>query len=275
MTIKNFSGMALVLLSVFIFSQSLHAEYLFTAPPREDKASGEKLYGPIAEKLSEILDQKVVYERAPNWAAYAKKMREGRYDIVFDGPHFVGWRNRHLDHTPVVKLPGELVFYVVTHKDEKRINNTRQLIGKKICGMPSPHLATDMVYALFSNPVLQPSIYDVKGGQKAAFKAFKQHLCDATIFRGDLYIKIPQSERDQLKIVAKTTPLPNQTFSISKRLLSSRAKIEAFFQSDEGKAAADSLLNRFSKHKKFFTKAPGSESYAAAADILEGVVFGW
>jgi len=258
-----------------LFSEAALADYLLSAPPRESKDGGIKTYGPIAEKLSELLGEKVVYEHAETWAAYTKNMREGRYDIIFDGPHFVGWRARHLKHTPVAKLPGDLEFYIVAHHDDPRIHTSRQLIGKKICAMPSPNLATGMIYSLFDNPVLQPTIYEVKGGMEKAYEAFLKGACDATVFRNNQYDKLPADEKAKLKIIVKTQPLPNQTFSISEKLLSHRQQLASFFQSDAGKQAGDALLERFSKSKKFFTPTPNGDQYEIAANILEGVVFGW
>ena len=266
---------SIVWIATSLISQAALADYVLTAPPRESKDKGETIYGPIAKKLSEILGEKVVYEYAGTWAAYTKNMRDGRYDIIFDGPHFVGWRHRHLNHIPVAKLPGDLEFYVVAHSDDKRINNTRQLIGKRVCAMPSPNLATDMMYSLFDNPVLQPTIYEIKGGLPKAYQAFLKGACDATIFRSNQFKKLPQAERDKLKVVVKTKPLPNQTFSISERLSDKRQQISAFFRSDVGKQASDALLERFSKNNKYFTETPSSDKYEVAANILEGVVFGW
>ena len=270
---RTVSKLLLTFISLFICHQS-YADYILTAPPRENPDKGEALYGPIAEKLSAVLNEPVRYEQASSWADYAKQMRKGRYDIVFDGPHFVGWRQRHLEHTPVAQLPGSLEFYVVTNKDSVSIKNKRDLIGKKICGFPSPHLGTGLVYDIFENPVLQPTIYEVKGGQKNALIAFKQGHCDATIFRTSLFKKLPKKERDTLKIVATTKSLPNQTFSISKRLSKKRKEIEKFLHSKAGASAADGLLSRYSKNAKYFTK-PNVNNYSAAADVLEGVVWGW
>jgi len=272
----SFHFIFIVTFALFSISiKAAYADYVLTAPPRESEARGEEIYGPIADKLSELLGEKVVYEHAETWAAYTKNMRDGRYDIVFDGPHFVGWRHRHLEHTPVAKLPGDLEFYIVAKSDNPRINSKRQLIGKKICAMPSPNLATDLVYSLFSNPVLQPTIYEIKGGLHQAYQAFLKGDCDATLFRSNQFNKLSESERSKLKIVVKTDPMPNQTFSISKRLLSKRQQITTFFRSDAGKQAGDALLERFSKNKKYFTETPSSDQYELAANILEGVVFGW
>jgi ABC-type phosphate/phosphonate transport system substrate-binding protein len=270
--IRNIGLLFVVNLTI---SPQLYADYIFSAPPRESASRGAEIYGPIANKLSTLLGEKVVYEQASSWAAYAKNMRSGRYDIVFDGPHFNGWRQRHINHTPIVALPGDLSFLIITKKEHGTIKTPRDLIGKSICGFPSPHLGTDLVYAMFNNPVLQPIIYEVKGGQKQAYQAFKQGKCHATIFRESLYKKLPPPERNTTRIVAVTSTLPNQTFSISKRLLKNRARIMGFLTSKEGASTANELLSRYSKNAKYFTQAPAKKHYAAAADVLEGVVWGW
>ena len=262
------------LLALFFISSHAVADLILSAPPRENPSQGKELYEPIAEKLSELLGEKVVYKQPKNWADYTNKMRDGYYDIIFDGPHFVAWRQKNLKHTPVASLPGSLEFFIVTSKENKQLNNARDLVGKKICGMPSPHLATDLVYDLFKNPVLQPTIYEVKGGQRASFQAFKDGKCVATIFRSTLYNKLPDEERNNLKVVVKTRTLPNQTISVSQRLEKQANTIADFLVSKDGAITANNLLSRYSGRKKQFIKAK-PEKFVGAADILEGVVWGW
>ena len=263
----QWTGFFLICLSA---STAFSAELVLTAPPRENAQKGMELYGPIAEKLTEVLGKKVVYMQPKSWAEYANNMRDGKYDIVFDGPHFVAWRQKNLKHEPIASLQ----FYIVTNKNNGAINNKRDLIGKKICGMPSPHLATDLIYDLFKNPVLQPNIYEVRGGQRKSLQAFKEGKCDATIFRTTLYKRLPKEEKDKLKIVAKTRKLPNQTISVSQRLHKNAKKIAQFLVSKEGSITANNLLTRYSKKKKTFVKASPTK-FVGASDILEGVVWGW
>ena len=66
-----------------------------TSPPRESAARGEELYGPLAQLLTVQLGQSVVYERARDWIEYSTRMKQDKYDIVFDGPHFAAWRMKH------------------------------------------------------------------------------------------------------------------------------------------------------------------------------------
>jgi len=250
------------------------ADYIFTAPPREDAKRGKAIYGPIAKKLSEIIGRKVVYEQPTGWLDYARKMRSGHYDIVFDGPHFTAWRMKHLSHIPIVTLPGKLDFYLVAWKDDVEIKTPRDLVGQKICGLTSPHLATDMIYDLYKNPVLLPRIYDVKGRMRNVYDAFKEKKCRATIFRDVAFHKLPPKERDRLNIIARTRALPNQTITVSDRLKNNAVKLAKFFTSREGAMISDGILQRYSKKKKYFEKAPVSE-YRGVESILENVVWGW
>jgi len=265
---------ALAFIILGITSLPTQADIVFTAPPRENPDTAKELYQPIVEKLSSILGESVIYESPRGWAEYAKNMRDGRYDIVFDGPHFAAWRVKNLNHVPVAALPGSLDFYIIAGSNDDFVENTRSLVGQQICAMPSPHLSTDLIYDLFPNPVLLPVIYEVKGGIMQGYKAFKEGKCRATIIRAEQFHRLPESEQKSLKIVTKTRSLPNQTVTVSQRLQTNAAQIAGFFTSQDGSLTADKLLSRFSKNNKKFQETH-SDKYAGAEDILEGVVWGW
>lgn len=270
----NLKGFLVSFLFFSFITGSVNAELIFTAPPRENAEKASKLYGPLAEELSNILGEKVVYEQPAGWFDYARNMRDGKYDIIFDGPHFAAWRVKNLKHIPIAALPGNLNFMLVTRKSASSIKTIRDLTGKKICGLLSPNLGTNLIYNGFKNPVLQPIIYEVKGGMKQVYRAFKQRKCDAAILRDAAYFRLPKSERAQIKILMKTKPLPNQTITISSRLKDNANKIAQFMVSQDGAMAADNILSRYSKKNKYFEKTSINE-YSGIEDLLEGVVFGW
>lgn len=273
-TIGNKVKSILFLLIVMSIPTTALADLIFSAPPREDAERGKEIYEPIAERLSEIIGKKVVYEHPHGWQEYGKKMRDGYYDIVFDGPHFTAWRMKHLSHIPIVTLPGKLDFYLVAWKNDAEIKSPRDLVGQKICGMTSPHLATDMIYDLYKNPVLQPQIYDVKGRMRDVYEAFKDGKCRATIFRDTVFNKLPAAEKNKLKIVVKTRSLPNQAISISDRLKNNAKKLAEFFKSREGAMISNGILQRYSKKQKYFQSATVAE-FNGVESILENVVWGW
>ena len=270
----NVKGSFIGFLFLALFTSSINAELIFTAPPRENPEKASKLYEPLAEQLSHIIGERVIYQQPSGWFDYARNMRDGKYDIIFDGPHFAAWRVKNLKHIPVVALPGNLNFLLVARKSASSITTIRDLTGKKICGLLSPNLGTNLVFDSFDNPVLQPIIYEVKGGMKQVYKAFKQRKCDAAILRDSAYFRLPKNERAELKILMKTKPLPNQTITVSTRLKENAGKIANFMTSNDGAKAAENLLTRYSKKNKYFEKT-SIKNYNGIEDLLEGVVFGW
>ena len=263
-----------VFLNTALLARPAGAEYILSAPPRENSALSEETYEPLAEYLSKLLGDKVVYQKPNGWFDYAQKMRDGKYDIVFDGPHFAAWRVKHLHHIPIAVLPGTLDFDVIANVSDNEINKVQDLNGQKICGMVSPHLGTSLVYELFENPVLQPLIEEVRGGPQDVFNAFKEGQCRATIMRNAYFDRLPMEEKVKLKIVAKTKSLPNQTITISNRLEKNAKKIADFMVSKEGAVAAKGLLSRYSKNAPYF-QATDISRYQGIEDLLEGVVWGW
>ena len=261
-------------LNAILLTSSATAEYILTAPPRENADLGKETYEPLAEYLSQLLGDKVVYQQPNGWFDYTQKMRDGRYDIVFDGPHFAAWRVKHLQHIPIAVLPGTLDFILIAKANDQEVNKAKDLNGKKICGMLSPNLGTSLVYELFENPVLQPVIEEVSGGMREVYKAFVNGQCRAAILRNQYYHGLPGTEKVGFKIIAKTESLPNQTITISKRLEKNAQQIADFMVSREGAMAAQGLLKRYSQSAPYF-EATNTNRYEGIEDLLEGVVWGW
>jgi ABC-type phosphate/phosphonate transport system substrate-binding protein len=267
-------GLRVLLIVILTSIQTVQADYIFSAPPREGAMTGITIYGPLVQKLNQVLGEKVLYEQPGNWLEYSKKMRNGEYDIVFDGPHFNAWRVKHLGHILVASLPGTLQFHLITYKQFLAVNTSQDLVGRAICAMPSPNLGTDMVLSLFQNPSVQPQIFEVKGGFRKMYESFKQGNCLATIMRVDMFNNLLPAEKDKLKIIATTQALPNQTFSISKRLKNKAGKLAKFLLSDEGSSAGQKILERYARGATHFVRAE-SGKFAGAEYLLENIVFGW
>jgi ABC-type phosphate/phosphonate transport system substrate-binding protein len=267
-------GRLIVFLAVVWFGQSVCADIIFTAPPRENQQKAEEIYGPIAEQLSEILGEHVVYKKPTGWFDYSNRMRAGEYDIVFDGPHFAAWRVKHLKHIPVASLPGRLRFVVIVNKGDEGIKSVRDLAGVKVCSMLSPFLGTNLIYDMIDNPVLQPIIHEVGGGMKGVYQAFKRGECRAALLRDVMFNKLPKDQRSATRVLQATTALPNQTITVSQRLQKNAQQIADFMLSQEGVIAADGLLKQYSGKEKHFEPATAAQ-YDGVERLLEGVVWGW
>ncbi|MHB8550325.1 MAG: PhnD/SsuA/transferrin family substrate-binding protein, partial [Acidiferrobacterales bacterium] len=124
-----------------LFSAPGYAGLVLGAPPRESVTQADSVYVPIANFLTRITGQKVTYRYVDNWLSYQSDVHNGAYDIVFDGPAFIGWRMAKYGWTPLAKLPGELRFVVIVAKNNKTINNLTDLEGYPLCGFPPPNLA--------------------------------------------------------------------------------------------------------------------------------------
>lgn len=261
-----------------LFNINIYAtELILSAPPRESKEAGETLYTPLAEFLSRQLGQPVKYRYPDSWFTYQNNMRDNMYDIVFDGPHFASWRIEHLNHEVLVKLPGKLQFYLVARVDDDTTRTPNELIGRYICGISPPNLSTLSVLNHFHNPVRQPVIKGINGGMKKVYKSFEAKKCSAAVLRTTFYQKkLSQEDRDKIKIIFTSEPLPNQMITASKRI--SPADVEklqfAFLKSEEGMEALEPILKRFGGKARSFVPAENNE-VDGKNQLLEGVIFGW
>jgi len=264
-------GMGLWLMSI----TSVYADLVLSAPPRESAEEAKRTYEPLARFFSETLGEQVNYVQPRDWLQYTTEMRNGRYDIVFDGPHFAAWRIKHLSHVPLVKLPGMLDFVVLARWDDKRINKLSDLRAQPVCGLPSPNLGTMTVMAQFTNPVTQPDVKEAKGSFDDVIKAFVAGSCRAAVVRDTAYKKLADTDKKQFKVVFKSPSFPNQTVTVSDRINpKTRQKLVAALTAKKGLEPAEVLFNELSKNAKFFIPAR-VEEYKGMEALLEGVVWGW
>lgn len=277
--IKNKALVVLLGLIAFLFTLSAQAEGLIlTSPPRETAEAGQKEYGVIAAHLTKALGVKVTYEHPGNWLNYQREMRNDRYDIIFDGPHFIAWRIAHLGHEAIIRLPGQLQFILVNHKNNTEDDHPDKLIGKAICGISPPNLSTLSVLDYFRNPVRQPRIKGIKGGMPKVYKTFmdNKNTCDAAILRTTFYQKkLTDEQRANLKTLFTSKLMPNQGVSVSKRVSPSlKDKIRNELTIGAGVASTQGIIKRFAGKAKSFIPAESKE-FEGYNMLLEGVIFGW
>jgi len=264
----------LLILPINAFSSPL----IFTTPPRESVEAGTKLYTPIANYLSKLLGRTVTYVHPKNWFNYQREMRNDKYDLVLDGPHFASWRIAHLGHEALVKLPGKLRFLLLVDKNDPELDHADKLIAKNICAISPPHLSVLSILDNYRNPVRQPVIKGVKGGMGKVFKAYKnkKKKCHAMVLR-DVFLKkkVKKSEQDKLKVLYSSITMPNQTITVSKRLSQEeKNKIKFELTVGKGVASTQGIIKRFAGKAKSFIPVKAKE-YDGYNMLLEGVIWGW
>ncbi len=274
---RIYRQVTIILVSLFLFS-SVHAELLFSSPPRENAAAGWKQYGPLAKRLSEVLGEKVSYEQSKGWLFYQRDMRADKYDIVFDGPHFMSWRMKQFGHTLAAKLPGNLSFVVIAAKGAKGFNNRdistiEDLVNVPVCALAPPNLASMTLLAQYKNPVSLPKLI-VKKSMGKIYQAFNDGECKAVVLRDKFFEKkVPEEERAAVNVIFSSKPVANQGITLSSRVSAEQAeKIKAELSAVS--VATAPTLKRFAGKAEKMLLAEDAE-YEAYYKLLTGVVFGW
>lgn len=189
---------------------------ILSAPPRESAESGQRIFDPIARHLSQVLKRKVVYKYPTTWGGYQADMQAGAYDIVFDGPHFNGWRITKLGHTVVARLPGEFIYTAVVRNDDTRTHQLKELGGRKICAHAPPNLGTLIMFHEFDNPVRQPVVI-VIDGYKHIYESLLAGKCDAAMLPLKHLEKFEKGQA-RTRVIYRTGPMPQQAFSAGPRI---------------------------------------------------------
>jgi len=238
-------------------SIGLHAayskEYVFSAPPRETLEYGNEVYGPIAAYLSKVTGTRIVYQHQTNWLSYLYGMKNGEYDIVFDGPHFNAWRNRYQGHVPLARidnLKGKQFkprWVLVARKG----TDMKDLNGKVFCLHAPPNFGTmSTLQILFPNPSRQPYIKEMKGWKKMVKAVYnKENECEFTVSRGK-HLKDVDPQRK--KIIGKPfAEFVHQGFTAGSNLPEKMiAQMRQALTSPEGRIQMKAFFKRFVKHEK-------------------------
>ena len=192
------------------------SSYVFSAPPRESEQAANEIYKPIAEYLTRVTGKPVVYKHPANWIAYQADMRKGGYDLVFDGPHFNGWRAANLQHNVLVKASGEHSFVVAVKKNSARLNDVKQLAGRAVCGMSPPNLGTLTVLNEFDNPMRQPVIQNTESWE-TIYLDLQAGRCAAAILPTRNLAKY-DALGENTRIIYRARTFPSQALSAGPRV---------------------------------------------------------
>jgi ABC-type phosphate/phosphonate transport system substrate-binding protein len=268
--------LALSLASGLGFYNTTSAELIFTAPPRESVEDGNRVYEPLAKALSQLLGETVTYRHPGDWHNYQKQLKDDAFDIVFDGPHFAAWRMDALGATPLVRLPGSLSFVLVTFASYKGVSKPEDLIGMRVCTLPSPNLGALSLYSMFPNPVLQPDFLSVSGGFRQVANKLFAGECHAAILRSAFYYqKLTPKERDLTKVIQETPPIVNQGITVSRRVDEyQQIKMMQALTTSSGAKAMRPLLDRFASSENSFIPTQ-KEEYVGQNLLRDNTMFGW
>lgn len=249
----------------FVSASALAADLVFTAPPRGGGKDEGEIYRPVAEYLSAAIGRKVVYQHSDNWLTYQDKMRKDAYDIYFDGPAFMSWRMAKQGHEPLVKLPGQLKFVVIARNDNSKVNNVKDLMGRSVCGMAPPNLATLTLYSLFDNPSRQPVVLEVESF-KEVFHRVTNRQCVGGAMGAGFYKQY--NTDNQVKVLWQSEGIPNQGFTAGIRVTpQEKLKIIEAMLTPEARTRMANFFEVYSKDKGLVHASP--DEYQNVAVLLK------
>lgn len=241
---------------------------VFSAPPRESSQEAQATYGPIAEYLSRVTGKTITFKYTDNWLIYQTEMLKGSYDLVFDGPHFNGWRVAKQQHNTLVRLPGDHMFVVVTRRDEDKVSEVRQLSGRPVCAMASPNLGTLTLLNEFDNPARQPRVTNINGWEKI-YQALLTGQCHAAVLPKRNLDKYDPSAQ-HTKVIFQSKVLPNQALSAGPRISSEdQLKITRALLSAEGMAVTAKLRDTYAVSGGLVSA--NKDEYVSASSALKDV----
>ena len=188
-------------------------ELVFSTAPTQSPEVTRANYQPLISYLEQASGAKVVIKPARSFYEYSRRMRNGEYDIVFDGPHFIKYRMEKQNHVVLARQPGTLHFVVVV-KDGSGIQDLAQLRDRRVCSPATPHLGTLTFLDLFSNPVRQPSIVPVQSF-KHALACVREGRAKAAVFRDKFWDKKVKNKTGLKVIHVTERKLPDRAISIN------------------------------------------------------------
>jgi ABC-type phosphate/phosphonate transport system substrate-binding protein len=275
--VNRLAQSALLLLAgwLIIGQSSAQDPLVLGAAPRENAEEGMQLYGPLAQRMGEVLGREVVYRHPGNWLAYQRDMRNGAYDILLDGPHLIAWRIHEIDHVPLARVPGELRFVVIVSESDTSIQSLDDLVARSVCAVAPPNLAPLVLLSQYPNSIRQPLIHPARRGMRQAFEQFRAGECVAAALPAGFYNNIlSDQDRAGTRVLFRSEGLPQQGFTAGPRLDEGEREALKALLTAEAEPSTEPLLRRFAGAASALVPARQGE-YEPHYFLLKGVIFGW
>lgn len=263
--------MRMYLLALLLGNALSHAAdeetIVFSTAPTHSTEVTVRLYSPLVSFLTRVTGKKVVIESADNFIEYSVRMRQGDYDILFDGPHLVGWRMAVLGHIPIARLPGTIKIVVVAREDSTVKTMQDLETGRnKVCTFASPNMLTMAFLSYYPHPARQPTLLRAQGFKELE-QCVRSDRGDVAVLRDKLWNKMDQT--GLRLIAAPERGYPERTFTISDKLDKDlRKQIAEAMLSEEGQKVLQAVMKQFKKDK--LIKA-NPDDYAGLGSLLNTV----
>jgi len=264
---RGFLGIALLVPVVSYAENFEGSEFLiFSTPPTQSVETTKKNYQPLVDYISDAINQKIILRPAKNFVEYSKNLRENKYDMVFDGPHFVNWRIRKQNHVVVAKQVGELHFTIIVNK-KSSIISLEDLWTLPVCTPSVPHLGTLTLLEIYSNPIREPIIVPVQSF-KHALTCLREGRGVAALVRDKYWYK--KADKSGLRVIHTTKrKMPARALTVGQRIDKiARRQIMMALTSKQGQEYAEKAFSTIGGGK--FVRAKTGE-FSGLGEIINQV----
>ena len=172
-----------VILLAIILSHSIPAyaeTYSLIVQPILPSTETAKAYAPLIDYLSKQTGHKFELKTSPNFLAYWQDMKKGQFDFVMDAAHLTDYKIKKLGYTPLAKVLDVVSFSLVTGPDVL-VFEASELVGKPVASLASPSRGALIIEQLFTHPIRQPVLIEVKDAQEAVEKVLDGEAVGAVI----------------------------------------------------------------------------------------------
>lgn len=255
---------ALLSLALHVQAEESEAPLIFGTAPTSSAEETKKAYAAMIEYLNKATGKKIVLQTAQNYIEYQVKLRQGVYDLMFDGPPFVAWRMARQDHEPLVRLPANISMIVIAREDAK-LSSMDELAIHHVptCVVPSPNTLTLIFLSYFPHPARQPQLIPIEGFKNIE-ECVRGGRGQVAVFRDTYWKKMDQTG---LKVLFEPGKgYPERTITAGPKVSDEvKQKIVEALTSEQGAIISKDVLSRFQRDK--FVKANPAD-YTGLEEML-------
>lgn len=240
--------MLLLALAVLLSApvRAAEAPLVFGVFPNLTARETLKTFRPMALALERRLGRPVVLYTARDFPTFAARTREGAYDLVLTAPHMAWMARQEAGYRPLLKNRNP-VHGVLLVRADTGPTAVEGLRGGTVAIADVLALATLAVESDLAAQGLERG-RDYKqflsGNHTNALTLLLGRQVDAAIVGSHPFHMLPTSQRNQLRVLARTAPLSSLTYLAHPRLrdreaAALREALLAFADSTEGRAFLD------------------------------------
>lgn len=255
-------------------SSNAFSDIIVTAPPISTKINMERSFRPLIRSMSKALDERISYQHPDNWLVYSHDIRAETSEIMLSEAHILALsllfqNSGGMSHVPLTTMAGEKQLYLIS--DPQLINKPRQLAFKNICVKPSPSIDSVQLYRLFSNPVSQPNIVEIRGSYADIQAAMQKGRCIAMVSNS-----VPSTDMLNQHVVHSFPAIPQIGWTMSSKLPpNTKDKLREFFNAEENQVLINAVFQAVSESPTPPVATPFSAERYKDLDKLLIQVWGW